>query len=445
MKGLRLLNNGKWNKPPVLTAARQILVQGLRNFTKNATLGDMADFVNGTSYNPSELNETGTPIIRISNISNPQSVYLKTQEKFDEKFQVSTGDLLVSWSASFKSIIWQETEGILNQHIFKVTEKAGFHRGFIRHLIEAVFDEMQENVVGIGMMHLRRADFLGHIVPMPEYDVQIAVSNYLDWYENQTSELPPKIPDFLEEQKRIVARVENLAAQIAEARGLREKTEKARKVLMSALITKVLTDTAITGYLSDVMLDKPRNGWSAIRNNEIDGIPILSLGAVTGFKYKNSEFKRTLVTTNPESHYWLKTGDLLMSRSNTPDLVGHAAIYDGTPSPCIYPDLMMRLELNLQKTTPKFVHWWLQASITREYIKQHAKGTSPTMKKITQGVVMKIPFPIGISLENQEEIIQKLETLEFSISSLKQFQEATRLELNALLPSVLSKAFAGEL
>src|SRR5207247_2092750 len=122
-------------------------------------------------------------------------------ESLDRKFWVSPGDLLVSWSASFKSIIWSGPEGYLNQHIFKVTERPGFDRRYIRHAIEASFDEMQENVVGIGMMHLRRADFLGHPIPAPSLDIQRAVGDYLDFVESGGDGKQPILPEILEKQR----------------------------------------------------------------------------------------------------------------------------------------------------------------------------------------------------------------------------------------------------
>src|ERR1022692_3743372 len=143
MKGLQLLNTGEWNKLPVLMAARRILITSLAEHYTKRTLGDAASFLNGTSYDASQVNEFGdAPIIRISNITNPSSAYLRTGEQLDRKFRVAPGDLLVSWSASFKSIIWPGPEGYLNQHIFKVTERAGFDRRYIRHAIEASFDEI---------------------------------------------------------------------------------------------------------------------------------------------------------------------------------------------------------------------------------------------------------------------------------------------------------------
>ena len=185
------------------------------------------------------------------------------------------------------------------------------------------------------------------------------------------------------EQRWIVIRIEELAAKIEEARGLRKQAVEEAEALMVSFITRVLERIPLNGCLGDVLLEKPRNGWSARCDNAETGIPVLSLGAVTGFRYRKSQFKRTSEPTSPHAHYWLKDGDLLITRSNTPELVGHAALYDGSPSPCIYPDLMMRLAVSEERADKQFVHCWLRSVPVREYIGRAAKGTSPTMKKIS--------------------------------------------------------------
>jgi len=176
---------------PILQAARSALAspaalqqRGTSGMIE-ARLGEIADFVNGTSYDGSQVGESGLPIIRIANITNPSAGYLYTSEVFDPKFLVSPGDLLVSWSASFKSIIWPGPCGVLNQHIFHVAERDGTSRRFLRHLIEAVFNEMRQQAVGIGMMHLRREAFLGFEVVIPSPEEQRAIADRLDRIENR--------------------------------------------------------------------------------------------------------------------------------------------------------------------------------------------------------------------------------------------------------------------
>lgn len=201
----------------------------------------------------------------------------------------------------------------------------------------------------------------------------------------------------------------------------------------------------VDGKLADILSGPPRNGWSARCDNANDGTPVLSLGAVTGFRYRPSEFKRTSLHTPKNGHFWLKSGDILITRSNTPELVGHAAIYNGNPTPCIYPDLMMRLEIQRTDIDRRFVWYWLQSPAVREFIGRKAIGTSPTMKKISQGIVMAIPFPSSLQISDQRRIVAELDAMQEQADSVKKLQSETAAELDAMLPSVLDKAFRGDL
>jgi type I restriction enzyme, S subunit len=261
----------------------------------------------------------------------------------------------------------------------------------------------------------------------------------------------PRIPEIyaplppLAEQHRIVARIEELAAKIEEARGLRREAVEEAEAFFTTSITDAFRGIHVKGHLGDVLRAKPRNGWSARCDNLDGGIPVLTLSAVTGFQYREDTFKRTSEPTSLDAHYWLQEGDLLITRSNTPELVGHVAIYNGKPNPCIYPDLIMKLVVNCELADRNFVHVWLQSSIAREFIRRSAKGTSPTMKKISQEVVMSIPFPSHLSPAEQRHIVAYLDSLQAKVDALRVLQSETQAELNALLPSVLDKAFKGEL
>jgi len=289
--------------------------------------------------------------------------------------------------------------------------------------------------------------FLDFFIRTPSFRDQVTAqgsTNYAAVRPNEVLGYRLPLPS-LEEQRRIVARIEELAAKIEEARGLRVRTQLELKAFSNQLVSLSLRDISFCGRLGEILVDKPRNGWSARCDNADSGTPVLSLSAITGFQYRPNAYKRTSETTMEGAHYWLKPGDLLITRSNTPELVGHAAIYDGSPSPCIYPDLMMRLDVDQQLADQHFVHRMLTSGQVRDYIQRSAKGTSPTMKKISQGVVMNIPFPTGIPLVEQRSIVAYLDDLQAKVDALKRLQAETAAELDALLPSILDKAFKGEL
>jgi len=255
-----------------------------------------------------------------------------------------------------------------------------------------------------------------------------------------TIPLPP-----LAEQRRIVARIEELATLIAEARALRQPAESEVQALVRSSLRRLSESIAVDGHLGDVLAGLPRNGWSPVCDNAIDGAAVLSLGAVTGFRYQSTAFKRSSMYAPADGHFWLRPGDLLITRSNTPELVGHAAIYDGNPAPCIYPDLMMRLVVRMDRADPRFVWYWLQSPSARDFVARTAKGTSPTMKKISQATVAAIPYPTSLELAAQRHIVAELDALQAKVDVVEHLESETAEDLDALLPSILDRAFSGGL
>lgn len=59
-------------------------------------LGDVADFINGCAFKPSDWTEDGLPIVRIQNLTGNGSTFNKTELDVPAKHRVTSGDLLVS-------------------------------------------------------------------------------------------------------------------------------------------------------------------------------------------------------------------------------------------------------------------------------------------------------------------------------------------------------------
>lgn len=312
--------------------------------------------------------------------------------------------------------------------------------------------------------------FVSDKFPTYELDTTQVDAEYLRWYFRSSrlweqsrqmsigsaavSKLtlnPPKFLDLtmpcppIPEQQRIAAKINALATVIEDIQRDRAWVQGNVDRLLQSALGSTVRGFTLDGVLGDVLREKPRNGWSPHCDNDEAGTAVLSLGAITGFHYNSSEHKRTSLPVSPEAHYWLHEGDLLLTRSNTPELVGHAAIYDGTPSPCIYPDLMMRLPVDPAKADIRFVWYWLQTPVVREFITQNAAGTSPTMKKISQGTVMAIPYPATLSLSEQRRIVAAIDEVQTQLKGFRSLQAQFVVQLDALLPSILDKAFNGGL
>jgi len=443
---LRLLNNGKWNKSPVLLAARRIMVSGLEKKWSKKSLEKFAFFLNGTSYDVDQISEDGEIIIRISNITNPESPYIRTPEKLDEKFRVVAGDLLVSWSASFKSIIWPGETGFLNQHIFKVTEYPGNHRGFIRHSIEATFDELQSKTVGIGMMHIRRGDFLGHEIPAPNYETQKMVSDYLDWIEIGCQGKEPPLPEDLQQQRRIVVRIEALAGRVAEARSLRREASKETEALLDSFARHEFENKSWEMVSVDELVGREnlKNGKSLKSDEQPSLVSCLRISALRNGIIDCSDVKPINMTLNEAEPYKVHPDDVFVVRGNgSKDLVGRAGIIRHCENVVIFPDLFIKVPLDKTKILPDFFVVWWNSPTMRDRIVDLAKTTSGIWK-VNQGHIASCLIPLP-SLEEQRRLVAYLDGLQAQVSMLRDAQSATERELSAMMPSILDKAFKGEL
>jgi restriction endonuclease S subunit len=423
-------------------AARRILIKGLAEHCTKQSLGEAATFLNGTSYDVAQVNEFGTaPIIRISNITDPSSTYLRTEEHLDRKFWVSLGDLLVSWSASFKSIVWPGPEGYLNQHIFKVTERQGFDRRYIRHAIEASFDEMQENVVGIGMMHLRRADFLGHPIPAPPLNTQKAVADYLDFIEAGGNGKRPALPHTLEKEQRVVAQIEELHAQIHEARTLRRQATEEAKTLASNVVRSLFPEPSRsivrdrikfqTGYAfkSEWFSD---SGIRLARNANVGHGTLDWSETVRMPEAKRAEFPR----------FELQAGDILITLDRPIISTGvKVARVRDQDLPCLLLQRVARAQFQGDSVLPEYFFRWLQSP---HFINAIVPGRSNGVPHISHKDIEKIPFAVP-PLPDQNRIVAELDALQAEVDALKHLQAETAAELDALLPAILDKAFKGEL
>lgn len=350
---------------------------------------------------------------------------LKPAEKIRKKshFRIRAGDViynkLFAWKGAF-GVVPPELDGMFVSDKFPTYEldrsrvDDPYLRWFFRH--PGVWEEAREMSTGsaaVSKLTLNPPKFLELGLPLPS----------------------------LAKQKLIVAQIEAVAEKLQRATLLHRESAKRIEVLDQATVSQVLGHLPVEGTLGDVLLEKPRNGWSPSCEPVGAGVPVLTLSAVTGFDYDRSAIKYTLEPTAEGAHYWLEPGDLLVTRSNAPELVGHAAIYDGTPSPCIYPDLMMRLRLDPDKADTRFVWMWLQTSMARDHIRLNAKGTSPTMKKISQAVVCAIPFPVGTPLSEQVALVQRLSDTRQRSESVRAMHDRVGGHLDSLIPAVLHRVF----
>ena len=125
---------------------------------KNRKLTDIAEYINGYAFKPEDWDKHGLPIIRIEQLKNPDSISDYFSGRLPEHNIIDDNDLIFSWSASLFLSIWKGGKAALNQHLFKVIEKEGVDRHFLKHFIEFYLPEFAKVSHGSTMQHITRKE-----------------------------------------------------------------------------------------------------------------------------------------------------------------------------------------------------------------------------------------------------------------------------------------------
>ncbi len=187
--------------------------------------------------------------------------------------------------------------------------------------------------------------------------------------------------------------------------------------------------------LGDLLTASPRSGHSPVSSGRDTGHYVLILSALSGTGYRRGHLKPVELIPQVEATK-LSKGDLLISRSNTLDLVGLIGIFDEERNDVSFPDTMMLLSVDEHRIEKRFLEQVLLSRRGRSQIRRIAAGTSGSMKKINRqglsSVIIPLP-PFAIQREIIDQFNSCAKALQAAECKYESNTEIRRALLNQLL------------
>ena len=120
---------------------------------------EIAEFVNGYAFKPSDWFDSGLPIIKIVELKNgvTEKTPRNSGDLIPSKYHVDNGCILFSWSADLGVYFWCEGKGLLNQHLFNVLPRNPINKLFILLSIYHCIPKFKSKTTGATMRHIRRS------------------------------------------------------------------------------------------------------------------------------------------------------------------------------------------------------------------------------------------------------------------------------------------------
>jgi type I restriction enzyme S subunit len=255
-------------------------------------LEEVAEFLNGRAFKPSDWSDSGLPIIRIQNLTGTSESFNYFDGTIDERVRVRRGDILISWSASLGVYRWQGNDAVLNQHIFKVRLSKGVDPDYFFYVATNAVKEMVSRVHGSTMQHITKDRF---------DSIQI------------------RLPD-LSEQRRIAGRLERADS----LRRTRRYALELTSTFLPAAFLEIFGDPSTNpkqwpaGHLADVLLSA-QDGPHVSPTYSAQGVPFLSTRNVRPGELVWDDLK--YISVSDARTQWRKVkperGDILYTKGGT--------------------------------------------------------------------------------------------------------------------------------
>lgn len=193
-------------------------------------LGDVATYINGYAFKPSDWSDTGLPIIRIQDLTGNSYQANRYNGEYSSKYEVNNGDVLISWSASLGVYVWHGEKALLNQHIFKVVfNKEEISKNFFVYQVENILEKAASEAHGATMKHLTKPVFDALPFYLPSIEEQRRIAATLD-----------KVTDLISKRRQQLDKLDELVkARFVEMFGDPESNDKNWPVLPMSKICSV--------------------------------------------------------------------------------------------------------------------------------------------------------------------------------------------------------------
>lgn len=378
-------------------------------------IGELATYINGRAFKPSEWSTSGLPIIRIQNLNSTGNEINYFSGECDEKYHIKDGDILVSWSGSLGVFKWAGGDAVLNQHIFKVSfNKVKIEKMYFFYTMKSVLVEMERHTHGSTMKHITKSKFDNIEVMIPTLEIQKKVVEVLEKAENA-----------IEKRRESIKLLDELVKS------------KFIEMFGDTMINSKGYDIRHLEDLADIVsgITKGRK----VSGKQLKEVPYMRVANVKEGYIDWSEIKTIEATKEEIQRYCLLEGDVLMTEGGDPDKLGRGALLYNPPENCIHQNHIFRVRLNKKSMNPVFLSEYLKHPLVKRYFLKCAKQTTG-IASINMSQLKKAPILLPpLELQNQfADLVKQVDKLKFEMEeSLVEIE----INFNSLMQKLLLESY----
>ena len=281
--------------------------------------------------------------------------------------------------------------------------------------------------------------------------IQFDHSTHKRYWIQSYSKIKVLIPP-LDEQFRIVARIEELFSELDKAVDTLKTTKEQLAVYRQAVLKDAFDNAqAMCERFTPIeeLLVTDRKGMSTgpfgtmLKKHEhkTTGVPMLGIENIDSGKFIDGN--KIFVTPEKAAElksFALKSGDIIISRSGT---VGELCVVPPRMEGALLSTNLMRVSLDCQKVLPEyFIYLFQSKGIVLDQVKELCKGSTRIF--LNQTILKQIQFPIP-NVHEQLQIINTIESRLTFCDNIEKTVDTALAQADAMRQSILKQAFEGKI
>ncbi|WP_371279117.1 restriction endonuclease subunit S [Anaerostipes sp.] len=372
----------------------KIRFKGYEEDWEQRKLPEFVTFFNGLTYTPDDVEETGTLVLRSSNVKNGEIVdadNVYVNDKVVTSENVQEGDIIV--------VVRNGSRALIGKHA-------------------QIKAPMPNTVIGAFMSGIRseHSSFVNALLDTSAFENEIAKNmgatiNQITGY--MFSKMEFMIPSG-EEQQKIGEYFQSFDDLITLHQRKCEETKKLKKYMLQKMFPqngKRVPEIRFAGFtddweqrkLSEIATMHARIGWQNLRTSEFLDSGDYML--ITGTDFEDGTINYSTCHYVEKERYeqdkniQIRNGSILITKDGT---LGKVAYVQGLTMPATLNAGVFNVEIKDKKETDeKYLFQYLKAPFLMDYVTRHATGG--TIKHLNQSIL--INFPVYMPKKSEQEKI----------------------------------------
>ncbi|SEJ90979.1 restriction endonuclease subunit S [Paraburkholderia diazotrophica] len=394
-------------------------------------LGDVVDYGKTTKVEPDAIGPE-TWVLELEDIEKDSSRLIQRCTFSDRKSKstknaFNAGDVLYGKLRPYlNKVLFADSDGVCTTEIVPLQGNPAVYGRYLYYWMRNPIFITYVNQVshGVNMPRLgtdagKKAPFI--LAPMPE---QKRVADKLDTVIARVDacrERLDRVPAILKRFRQSVLSAATSGSLTAQWRAENHREEDWPQVQLSSVAEEF-------------------SYGSSAKSSRTGAVPVLRMGNIQEGQLKWTDL---VYTSDPMeiAKYRLKAGDVLFNRTNSPELVGKTAVFNGEHD-AIYAGYLIKVRCS-DRLLPDYLNYCLNSPAGRDYC-WRVKSDGVSQSNINAKKLAAFEFLLP-SVREQNEIVRRVRSLFAYADTLESRCAAAYGLVESLTPALLAKAFRGEL